>query len=257
MDAHLNAAYAGAVPPATSVAVPGYRLFDTNSVFIAAILGSPLAGVTLMALNYRRLGERSKGTAAFFIGVVATVLACVLGYFLPSSGSLAIGITIAAGTKGAAQYWQGAALAQHEARGGQLSSKWAATGVGLAFLAVFSAIILVGALGLGGQHRLVVGTKDEVYFTGSATKEDAQALGEGLKKAGYFLDRGFTVILSKDSDGTVISFVVKDGVWDDAGMAAGFQELGRGLAPTVGGFPIKVRLVNALKQSKKEFVLTS
>jgi|HubBroStandDraft_6_1064221.scaffolds.fasta_scaffold362914_2 hypothetical protein len=256
MDTHLNPAYAGAVPPATTVAVPSYRLFDPNSVFIAAIIGSPMAGVALMTLNYRRLGDRSKGTAAFLIGVAVTVLACVLGYFLPSSGSLAVGIAIAAGTKAAAQHWQGMALAQHQARGGQLSSKWAATGVGLAFLGILVVIIFAGALVLGGQHRVVVGTKDEVYFTGAATKDDAQALGEGLKKAGYFLDRGFTVILSKDSDGTAISFVVKDGIWDDAAMANGYKELGRGLASDVGGLPIKVRLVNSLKVTKKEFLVT-
>jgi len=256
MDTHLNPAIAGAAPSSPAAAVPSYRLFDSNSVLIAAILGSPVAGVALMALNWRRLGQGKKGLAAFLIGIVATVLASLLGYYVPSSGSIAIGILIALGTKGAAQYFQGPTLAEHVARGGQLASRWAATGVGLAFLALFSIIVIVGALGLGGQHRLVVGTKDEVYFTGTATQDDARALGEGLKKAGYFEDRGFTVILSKDSDGTAISFVVKDGVWDDAAMASGYQELGRGLAPAVGGLPIKVRLINTLKQTKKEFVLT-
>src|SRR5277367_1108300 len=256
MDTHLNPAIAGAAPSSPAAAVPSYRLFDPNSVLIAAILGSPVAGVALMALNWRRLGQGKKGLAAFLIGIVATVLASLLGYYVPSSGSIAIGILIALGTKGAAQYFQGPALAEHEARGGQLSSRWAATGVGLAFLALFSIVIVVGALGLGGQHRLVVGTKDEVYFTGTATKQDAQALGEALKKAGFFQDHGVTVILSKDQDGTAVSFVVKDGIWDDASMVAGFQELGRGLAPAVGGFPIKVRLINSFKQVKKEIDLT-
>jgi hypothetical protein len=256
MDTHMNAAYAGTAPSTTPAAVPAYRLFDATSVLIAAILGSPVAGVALMALNYRRLGEGKKGLAAFLVGVLATVLAGVVGSYVPSSGSIAIGIGIAVATKGAAQYFQGATVAAHEARGGQLASRWAATGVGLAFLAVFAGIIIVGALGLGGQHRLVVGTKDEVYFMGTATKEDAQALGEALKKAGFFQDHGVTVILSKDQDGTAVSFVVKDGIWDDASMVAGFQELGRGLAPAVGGFPIKVRLINNLKQTKKEIDLT-
>jgi hypothetical protein len=256
MDTHLNPALAGAAPSSTAVAVPSYRLFDPTSVLIAAILGSPVAGVALMALNYRRLGEAKKGLATFIIGVVATVLASLLGYFLPSSGSVAVGIALALSTKGAAQYFQGAALGQHEVRGGQFTSRWAATGIGLAFLAIFCLIIFAGALTLGSEHRVVIGTQDEVYFTGTATKQDAQALGEALKKAGFFLDHGVAVILSKDQDGTAISFVVKDGIWDDASMDAGFQELGRQLAPSVGGFPIKVRLVNGLKQTKKEFVLT-
>ena len=257
MDTHLNPALAGAAPSTAPVATfPSYRLFDATSVFIAAFLGSPVAGVALMALNYRRLGEGKKGVATFIIGVVATALACAIGYFLPSTGSIAVGVAIAVATRGAAQYWQGAAVAQHEARGGELSSRWAATGIGLAFLAVFCAIIFAGALALGGEHRVVIGSKDEVYFVGAATKADAQALGEALKKDGYFQDHGVAVILSKDTDGTAISFVVKEGAWNDPSMIAGFQAVGQQLAPVVGGFPIKIRMVNALKQTKKEIDLT-
>jgi hypothetical protein len=256
MDTHLNPALAGAGASGAAATFPAYRLFDAGSVFIAAILGSPVAGVALMGLNYRRLGEGRKGLVAFIIGVVATALVCVIGYFLPSSGSVAVGVVLAAATRGAAQRWQGAAVAQHQARGGELSSRWAATGIGLGFLVLFCVVIVAGALGLGGEHRAVIGTKDEVYFVGAATKADALGLGEALKKDGYFQDHGVTVILTKDADGTSISFVVKDGIWDDASMVAGYQALGRQLGPVVGGFPIKVRLVNGLKQTKKEIDLT-
>jgi hypothetical protein len=256
MDTHLNPALAGAGASGAAATFPAYRLFDAGSVFIAAILGSPVAGVALMSLNYRRLGEGKKALAAFIIGVVATALVCAIGYFLPSSGSVAVGVVLAAATRGAAQRWQGAAVAQHQARGGELSSRWAATGIGVVFLAVFCLIIVAGALALGGEHRVVIGTKDEVYFVGAATKADALALGEALKKDGYFQDHGVAVILSKDTDGTAISFVVKEGAWDDPSMIAGFQAVGRQLAPVVGGFPIQIRMVNALKQTKKEIDLT-
>jgi hypothetical protein len=254
MDANLTPATAVPAPPTTQF--PEYRLFDSTSVLIAAFLGSPIAGATLMSLNYRRMGDREKTVTVLILGVVATVLGAVIGYLVPSSSSIVVGILFALGTRSAANYWQGAAIAQHEARGGQLSSRWAATGVGLAFLAVFSTIVIVGALGLGGQHRVLIGTNDEVFYLGSATKQDAQALGEALKTAGYFKDLGFAVVLSKDQDGTAISFVVKEGAWDDPQMALGFQQIGRQLAPAVGGLPIKVRLINSLRQTKKEFTLT-
>jgi hypothetical protein len=35
-------------------------------------------------------------------------------------------------------------------------------------------------------------------------------------------------------------------------MVAGFEEGGRQVAPSVGGFPIKVRLANTQQQTKKE-----
>ena len=253
MNASLTPAGAGA---ATSpAAVPAYRLFDATSVFIASLLGSPVAGATLMALNYRRMGNAQRAIFAVVIGIVATVLASVLGYFVPSSASIAVGIGVALGTKSAAQYLQGADVNQHEVRGGQLSSRWAAGGVGLAFLAVLCGVIVVAALGPWADHKVLVGSRDEVYYTGSATKQDAQALGEALKTVGYFLDKGFSVVLSKDKDGTAISFVVKEGVWDDPQMQAGFEQIGRKLAPSVGGLPIKVRLIDSSRATKKEIAV--
>ncbi|MGB9334026.1 MAG: hypothetical protein WCB14_03375 [Candidatus Acidiferrales bacterium] len=251
MNASLTPAAAGTTP----AAVPGYRLFDATSVFIASLLGSPVAGVSLMAINYRRMGKGQTAILTLLIGIVATVLASVLGYFVPSSGSIAIGIGIALGTRSAAQYLQGAEVNQHEVRGGQLGSKWAAVGVGLAFLAVLCGVIVAAALGPWADHKLIVGSKDEVYYSGSATKQDAQALGEALKTVGYFQDKGFSVVLSKDKDGTAISFVVKEGVWDDAAMQAGFEQIGRQLAPSVGGLPIKVRLMDSSRATKKEIAV--
>jgi hypothetical protein len=125
----------------------------------------------------------------------------------------------------------------------------------MAFLAVLCGVIVVAALGPWADHKVLVGSKDEVYYAGSATKQDAQALGEALKTAGYFQDKGFSVVLSKDKDGTAISFVVKEGVWDDPAMLAGFDQIGRQLAPSVGGLPIKVRLIDSSRATKKEIAV--
>ena len=62
-------------------------------------------------------------------------------------------------------------------------------------------------------------------------------------------------MLSKDKDGTAISFVVKEGVWDDPAMQAGFEQIGRQLAPSVGGLPIKVRLMDSSRATKKEIAV--
>jgi hypothetical protein len=93
---------------------------------------------------------------------------------------------------------------------------------------------------------------DEVRYQGTATQQEAEALGAALKTSGYFQDKGVSVILSKGSDGTVISYVVKDGFWDDPTHVQGFADLTRALASTVGGLPIKVRLVNQAVETKKE-----
>jgi hypothetical protein len=103
---------------------------------------------------------------------------------------------------------------------------------------------------------MMFGSKDAIAYSDAATMEEARALGQALQSAEYFQDRGANVLLSKGKDGTAISFVVKDGFWDDESNVAGFQTMVRGLAPTVGGLPIKVRLVNTTLEKKKEFPVT-
>jgi hypothetical protein len=99
--------------------------------------------------------------------------------------------------------------------------------------------------------RLAVGTKDDVYYLGSATAEHAAALGMALQRAGYLVDSGNRVVLSKDGGATTISFVVADGVWDHPSAVARFEQLARKVAPSVGGLPVDVRLLDSQMETRK------
>jgi len=104
--------------------------------------------------------------------------------------------------------------------------------------------------------KVTVGKTDEITYSEAATEQDAKALGEALKTAGYFQDRGATVLLSKSKEGTAVSFVVHDGFWEGEKNVTLFSELGRTVAPAVGGLPVKVRLVNRSLEMKKEIPVT-
>jgi hypothetical protein len=91
--------------------------------------------------------------------------------------------------------------------------------------------------------KTIAGTKDIVYYFGEATQDDAVALGQALRSAGYFTDSGVTVALLK-GEGTVISFVVQDGVWDEPAAIATLDRLVRQVAPSVGGLPVELRLLD-------------
>ena len=244
--------YPSAVPDDASTFsknIPQYKLFDPTSVGLAAFLGSPIAGTVLMGINYRRLGKSGAASAAIVTGVAITGLVIACGRWIPQWATFAVGLVLFLGTYNAAKVLQGPLVARHEQMGGQTISRWAATGVGLIALAAWVGVILFST---GAGSKVVVGSKDNVYYSGSATKQDAEALGAALKADGFFTDRGATVLLSKGNDGTVVSFVVQDGIWDQPDMVAGFEEVGRQVAPSVGGFPIKVRLANTQQQTKKE-----
>jgi hypothetical protein len=98
--------------------------------------------------------------------------------------------------------------------------------------------------------KAMAGTKDIVYYFGEATDRDARTLGEALRSAGYFADRGATVALLK-GEGTVISFVVQDGLWDQPAAIATLDRLARQLAPSVGGLPIELRLLDRAMDIKQ------
>jgi len=96
---------------------------------------------------------------------------------------------------------------------------------------------------------------DHIYYLGLATQAQAQALGQVLKTDGFFVDKGFDVFLSKQSDGTSLAFVVADGAWDDPAMVASFEKIARDAAPAVGGLPIHLHMVNSTLEVKKDEAL--
>jgi hypothetical protein len=102
--------------------------------------------------------------------------------------------------------------------------------------------------------KVIIGARDEVYYFGPATQADAEALGQALKSAGFLVDAGGSVVLSKDG-GTAISFVVGDGVWKQPDAVAGFEQLTRRVAVAAGGLPVKLMLLSSKMETEKEVTL--
>jgi hypothetical protein len=209
-----------------------------------------------MAINYRRLGKSGGVVGAVVLGIVVTGLAALTGNLITGTYALAAAVVFAVAMRWLAQAMQGSAVAQHIRQGGALASRWGAAAVGLAMLAVLCVVFLAGVYGwLGNSKMVTIGTKDNVEISGASTKEEAKALGQALQTTRYFQDKGASVLLDKGKNGTVVSFVVKPGFWDQAEMVSGFAEVGREVAPAVGGYPIQVRLINADREVKKELTV--
>jgi hypothetical protein len=102
--------------------------------------------------------------------------------------------------------------------------------------------------------KAMVGARDVVYYFGDAGSADARVLGEALRSAGYFTDRGMTVALLK-GEGTEISFVVQEGVWDQPAAIATLDRLVRQIAPAVGGLPVELRLLDRDMDVKHEVLV--
>jgi hypothetical protein len=138
--------------------------------------------------------------------------------------------------------------------GSKIAPTLLASAVGLALLAT----IVVWGLHPSRQpvnSKVVIGARDEVYYSHAATKEDAEALGQALKGIGFFNDRGTTVLLSKGKAGAVVSFALQAGAWDHPDTVFSFEEIARRVAPAIGGFPITVRLSDSVWTVWKQLVV--
>jgi len=94
--------------------------------------------------------------------------------------------------------------------------------------------------------------KENVNYSGSATLQDAKALGEVLKKVGFFDNtKGKDVLLHTDQTGTAISFVVGHG-WDDQEIVAWFKQFGEMVAQDLKVTHLKIMLIDDNLNTKKE-----
>jgi hypothetical protein len=122
----------------------------------------------------------------------------------------------------------------------------------MAFLLVLGGAIFGPLIVTSLKPHVQIGSKDNVYFSGSASKADAQAVGDALKTAGLLQDAGASVYLNKGADGTSIGIVVKDGIWEQPDMVTTIAEIVNRAAPAAGGFPVQMRLLDTQENVKKQ-----
>ena len=109
--------------------------------------------------------------------------------------------------------------------------------------------------GVVGVVQLTGG--DAVYYEGYSTLADGQALAQKLQSIGFFTGKGVNVLLKKHTNGTTLAFVVVDNAWNNAQMVTGFENITRTVAPTIGGLPIDMRLMNTTLVVEKEETVTA
>jgi len=134
------------------------------------------------------------------------------------------------------------------------SSKW------LSRLAQFLVIagIIIGVMIYFGRKSMIgtrykVNDNESVSYSGSATEREAIAVAEQLKTLKFFNDKGEKDVLLKKSDdeGTIVSFVVVDGAWDNQTMVRSFTYIGKVLTASLGS-RLKLRMIDDNLNTKKE-----
>jgi hypothetical protein len=242
---------AGALPERTV----NYPLFDANSVGLATFFGSPVMGGALMAWNYQRLGQTGKAVLTVALSTAVTALVVLVTWNLNRGATGVLGLVLFIAMQSLAKALQGKAVAHHVQEGGALGSKWTAFWLGIAFLVVLFGVVFAYEMATTDRNSVTIGTRDKVFYEGAATKEDALAVGKALKADGFLTDRGVALIVAKEKDGPVISVPLRDGLWNQPDAVSSYEEVGREMAPLIGGYPIKVRLMDSSRVVKKELIV--
>jgi|HubBroStandDraft_1064217.scaffolds.fasta_scaffold359282_2 hypothetical protein len=66
------------------------------------------------------------------------------------------------------------------------------------------------------------------------------------------LAEGENVFLTKHDDGTTLAFVVAGEAWNNPTKVSSLEAIVREVAPTVGGLPVNMRLLDTQLQVKKD-----
>ncbi len=131
--------------------------------------------------------------------------------------------------------------------------KVASYGFSLLLIGAFLGIVnyYLGRRSAPAAAKVVFG-RNTVYYLGSATREEATALGQTLAAIGVFHDSGSDVTLRKDPGLTVISFVCGEDAFTSRDALFGYEQVGRRIADSVGGFPITIRLVDQRARDRRD-----
>lgn len=224
-------------------------LYSPGAVGLATFIGSPIAGTAVMAINYRRLGRSGSATKAVVWGLVATAALLALSFALSSHATgLPLAIVPVVIMLQLARSLQGPTFDRHKAAGGPVASMWKAFGIGVVSLVAVLAIcfsIAFAADLVSPSHKRLAAGGSEILYSGSATHADAQSLADALTKAGYFgAGRATTVLLAKSGTGTTLQFVVNETAATDDNTLAIFAAVAQDVAPSIGGKPLTMQLVN-------------
>ena len=133
------------VLPYATPAAPVIKFFSIAGIVIATFFGTPMGGLVLMAMNYRRLGRGDLFWPTLLWGVATTAGVVVAAILLPDRfpGTL-FSLILLFIMRRIAKHLQGGEILIHQARGGSMASNWLALGIGL--LALIAVMIVLFAV---------------------------------------------------------------------------------------------------------------
>ena len=225
---------------------PPYKLYTPGAVAWATAFGSPIAGCIILAMNYRRLGQRRAANKALVLGTLATIVIIILALVLPDSLDRAtryLSLGILLGMLHLSKQLLGPLLKIHQEHGGQLGSRWVGVGIGSIFLVLIVGVILAAVLLQGGSNgpdelplRFALPSgQHEVLYAKDVSQAQAKSLHDHLRKIGFFIDgHPASFGLSREKDAYVLWIIVGKQAAAKPLTRLGFQSIAREVLAFLG-----------------------
>ena len=94
-----------------------------------------------------------------------------------------------------------------------------------------------------------------VYYLDSATEADARSLAATLRDQNAFAGGSADVFISKEHAGTSVLIPVREGAWNNSRQVSWLKQIVRRAAPSVGGLPVTLRLLDTSLQPRKDVIV--
>jgi hypothetical protein len=234
------------------------RRYSPAQVALATLLGWPLAGAILLAVNAHRRGDRDASSMTVFIGMLSTAALMSALYILPPDVP---GLASVVGFPALAAYLVARLVRRGES--GQppppcASWGWTvATGL-ICGLATVGLVLAFPPEQADDVQTLQFRRGEEIRYTAGATAADARALGARLHQIGYFDGRQNKTVRLSTRDGTVvIAFVLKTGRWRNPNVIRVFRHMRADLAERIfPERPVEIHLCNDQFEAQKRLAPT-
>jgi len=195
--------------PANVTVISIHPMYSAWQVVLAAFLGSALGAGWLIALNYKRLGERTNARIAAVLSVLVMASLIAIAVVRGDIGEwLMVVPTVSSGPL--TRYLQGAAYDRHVGVGGTRASSWRAAGVGVLSLGIlFSAISGAVAISLLPKAAKLAVGDTTVFYTEGVSRAEAQSVGETVLGR-VRKDPAWRIEVTRDGDRPVVAFIMPE-----------------------------------------------
>lgn len=245
-----------ATPP---VATPLPKLFGRGAVLAATLIGSPVAGGIVLAINAARLRKWGNAAASIVAGLILTYSLLGLTPYAPGLLSLLLLPLGAAVMVWVAGALQADLLASHTNSGGHTGNVPAALLIGLVTAAGLYGLLYSmqpAAPKTIPLAKAQITDNQAVSFAPPVTQEEAQRVGKVLEAVGYFDKSGKPkeVLMATEADGRrVVVFPVDPAHAGDPQMLKSYALVAQQMVRAGVPIPFSIRLVGPGLKTISEF----